>query len=56
MKPFDERTPDTQYRDNLRYILDNGVRVKSQQGVDALTVIAPPPMHFKLENGFPMIT
>jgi thymidylate synthase len=56
MKPFEERTPDTQYRDRLKYILDNGVRVKSQQGTDALTVIAPPPMHFKLENGFPMIT
>ncbi|MDO8517990.1 MAG: thymidylate synthase [bacterium] len=56
MKPFAERSPDTQYRDNLKYILDHGVRVKSQQGVDALTVIAPPPMHFKLENGFPMIT
>jgi thymidylate synthase len=45
-----------QYRDNLKYILDHGVSVQSQQGVDALTVIAPPPMHFKLENGFPMIT
>ncbi len=56
MKPFAERTPDTQYSDNLRYILDHGVRVKSQQGVDALTVISPPSMHFKLENGFPMIT
>jgi thymidylate synthase len=56
MIPFAERTPDTQYKDNLRYILNNGVRVKSQQGVEALTVIAPPPMHFKLENGFPMIT
>jgi len=56
MKPFEDRTPDTQYRDNLKYILDNGVRVKSRQGVDALTVIAPPSMHFKLENGFPMIT
>jgi thymidylate synthase len=56
MKPFNERTIDTQYRDNLQYILDHGVRVESQQGVDALTVIAPPSMHFKLENGFPMIT
>ena len=56
MKLFHERTPDTQYRNNLKYILDNGVRVKSQQGVDALTVIGPPSMHFKLENGFPMIT
>ncbi|MEK7510855.1 MAG: thymidylate synthase [Patescibacteria group bacterium] len=56
MKPFAERTPDTQYRDRLAYILEHGERVKSQQGTDALTVIAPPPMHFKLENGFPMIT
>lgn len=56
MKPFAERVTDTQYRNNLKYILDNGIRVKSQQGVDALTVIGPPSMHFKLENGFPMIT
>jgi thymidylate synthase len=56
MKPYSERTPDTQYRDNLKYILNHGERVTSQQGTDALTVIAPPPMHFKLQNGFPMIT
>ncbi len=56
MKPFEERSPDTQYRDRLAYILEHGERVTSQQGVDALTVIAPPPMRFKLENGFPMIT
>jgi len=56
MQPFEERVPDTQYRNNLQYILDHGMRVESQQGVDALTVIAPPPMHFKLDNGFPMIT
>jgi thymidylate synthase len=56
MKPFEERTPDTQYRDNLAYILKHGERVASQQGVDALTVIAPPSLHYKLENGFPMIT
>ncbi|MCE9643879.1 thymidylate synthase [Candidatus Parcubacteria bacterium] len=56
IKPYTERTPDTQYRDLLKFILDNGVRVKSQQGVDALTVIGPKPLHFKLENGFPMIT
>jgi thymidylate synthase len=56
MKPYADRTPDTQYRDNLAFILKSGVRVKSQQGVDALTVIAPPSMHFRFENGFPMIT
>ena len=57
MKPFDKRTPDSQYQKTLRYILQNGVRVKSQQGVDALTTINPPPhMCFPLENGFPFIT
>lgn len=49
-------TPDTQYRDLLKYILDNGITTPSQQGVDALTTIAPPAMHFKLSNGFPIIT
>jgi thymidylate synthase len=48
--------PDTQYRRLLQYILDNGVRVKSQQEVDALTVIAPPSLHFRLSEGFPIIT
>ncbi len=56
MKTFAKRTPDTQYQDLLRDILENGVRVKSQQGVDALTLIGPKPLHFKLENGFPLIT
>lgn len=49
-------SPDTQYRQLLQYILDNGVRVKSQQEVDALTVIAPPPLRFRLSEGFPIIT
>lgn len=57
MKPYEERTPDTQYRETLRYILQNGVRVPSQQGVDALTTVSPPPhMCFHLENGAPIIT
>ncbi len=55
-KPYSERTPDVQYRDVLRKILDEGVRVPSQQGVDALMYIGPGSMHFKLENGFPMLT
>jgi thymidylate synthase len=54
--PVSERTIDTQYKDLLAYILKHGVRVSSQQGTDALTTIAPPSLHFKLENGFPMIT
>jgi thymidylate synthase len=56
MKPFDQRTPDTQYREILRKILAEGVRVPSQQGVDALTYMAPGSMHFKMANGFPMLT
>jgi len=56
MKPISERTPDTQYQDLLRRILKEGTRTPSQQGVDALTLMGPGSMHFKLENGFPMIT
>lgn len=52
-----ERTIDTQYRDRLRLILEKGELVQeTKQGVGALTFIAPPPMHFKLENGVPLIT
>ena len=40
----------------LSQILKDGVRVESQQGTDALTLMMPTPMHFKLENGFPLIT
>jgi thymidylate synthase len=56
MKPFSERTPDSQYQNLLREILENGVRTPSQQGVDALTVIGPRSLHYKLDNGFPLIT
>lgn len=56
MKPVAERTPDNQYKELLREVLENGIRTPSQQGVDALTLIAPKPMRFRLENGFPMIT
>lgn len=56
MKPVAERTPDNQYKELLREVLEKGIRTPSQQGVDALTLIAPKPMRFRLENGFPMIT
>jgi thymidylate synthase len=56
MKPFNNRTPDTQYRDLLKKILENGIRTNTQQETDAITLMAPGPMHFKFENGFPMIT
>ena len=55
-KPYRERTPDDQYKNVLKDILKNGVRSKSQQGTDALTLIGTTPMRFKLKNGFPMIT
>lgn len=56
IKPYSERTGDEQYKNLLKDILANGVRVESQQGTDALTLIGPKPLHFKFENGFPMIT
>jgi thymidylate synthase len=52
----EKRTPDSQYKELLKQILKEGVRTKSQQGVDALTLIAPQSLHFKLKNGFPIIT
>jgi len=55
MKPLSERTPDAQYQRLLRDILERGERTNSQQGVDAITLMGPNPLHFKLENGFPII-
>ncbi len=51
-----KKTPDSQYKRLLKEILDNGTVTKSQQGVDALTLMAPQPLRFKLSNGFPIIT
>jgi len=56
MKPVSERILDTQYKELLKEVLEKGIKTPSQQGVDALTLIAPKPMRFRLENGFPMIT
>lgn len=57
MLPFSDRTIDTQYRDRLRLILEEGELVKdTQQGVGAITYMAPPPMRFRLDNGAPLIT
>lgn len=54
--PYEQRTPDTQYRDTLKLILEKGEVAQSQQETDAITLIAPPPMRFRLTNGFPIIT
>jgi thymidylate synthase len=56
MWPYDKRTPDNQYQKLLRKILEEGTRTVSQQGTDAITLMGPGSMHFKFENGFPMIT
>lgn len=55
MKPYSERTPDSQYQRLLKDILTHGTRTPSQQGVDALTLVGPAPIRFKFENGFPII-
>ena len=47
---------DTQYRDLLQKILEEGVATPVPQGVDALTVMAPGSMRFRLSEGFPVIT
>lgn len=54
--PLNQRTPDIQYRTILKKILDEGMRTNTQQETDAITYMAPGPMHFKLANGFPIIT
>lgn len=56
MKSYADRTPDTQYKQLLQSIIDNGVRVPSQQGTDAIMLFGANPMRFRLDNGFPIIT
>lgn len=64
MKPYDQRTPDLQYKNLLSEILEKGIRSESQAGksdgsdtgTDCLTLFGAKPMRFDLSNGFPMIT
>jgi thymidylate synthase len=64
MKPYAERTPDLQYKNLLKDILERGIRSKSQagstaenpDGTDCITLFGANPMRFDLSNGFPMIT
>jgi len=53
--PYDERTPDNQYRDLLSLILRKGEQVSPRQEEDALMVFGHQ-MRFALANGFPIIT
>jgi thymidylate synthase len=53
--PPDQRRPDTQYRDMLERIVEQGEPVDTRQGPKALTLMQQS-MRFDLANGFPMIT
>ncbi len=57
-KPYDERTIDSQYRDRIQYILENGEWIRdTPQDVGALTCFGTlPDMIFDLSNGAPVIT
>lgn len=56
MKPFAERTPDSQYQDRLRFILANGYwKETTVQGVAQIVCLELPPMVFDLKNGIPLI-
>ena len=55
-KAFNERTPDLQYRDLLKAILEQGVITGSAHEERSKTLLAPTPMHFDLSNGVPLIT
>lgn len=54
-KPFEERTPDTQYIDLLRRIHDTGRWVKPVQGDPAKMVVGGQ-LRYNMENGFPVDT
>lgn len=46
----------SQYQRLLQDILEHGAQTNTQQETDALTLIGPNPLHFKLADGFPVIT
>jgi thymidylate synthase len=52
---YEQRTPDSQYRDLLGRILEQGEPTPTRQGPAALTLMQQT-MRFDLANGFPMIT
>jgi thymidylate synthase len=54
-EPFEQRRPDSQYRDLLARILEQGEEVPTRQGPAAITLMQQT-MRFDLANGFPMIT
>lgn len=54
--PYEMRSADIQYKKLLSDILLDGELAESQQGIDAMTLMGPNPMRFRLSNGFPIIT
>lgn len=46
----------SQYQNLLKTILEKGERTNTQQETDAITYMAPPPLRYKLSEGFPVIT
>jgi thymidylate synthase len=54
-RPYGERRPSTQYQDMLRTIREDGVRVATKQGEDALAV-AGVQMRFPMAHGAAIIT
>jgi thymidylate synthase len=52
---YEDRLPDSQYRDMLERIASEGIPVPTRQGPRALTLMQQT-MRFELANGFPMIT
>ncbi len=55
MKPYDVRTPDTQYRDLLKLIMEKGRDVMPIHGIGARSIVGHQ-MRFDIANGFPLIT
>jgi thymidylate synthase len=53
--PYDQRTPDSQYQEVLKNILANGEFGATRQGPRAKMLMGVQ-MHFRLANGFPLIT
>jgi thymidylate synthase len=54
-RPYDQRQPDSQYRQLLERIATDGIAVPTRQGPQALTLMQQT-MRFELANGFPVIT
>lgn len=54
-KPFNERTPDSQYKNLLKHVLEHGEETATQMEENAITLIGPPPLRYRFENGFPLL-